>query len=130
MYYKEFLTSLVLSAFSITCKIFLILSIYITTFFYFFIIFFYFLLFFINFLLLFIYLFYFYYFFFLFFYFQFSLFNFAYLFILYFYFILCNPCLRKFLPFNILLYFWLFLKLKLTFSFHTEFVSLINLIVG
>ena len=29
-----------------------------------------------------------------------------------------------------LLYFWLFLKLKLTFSFHTEFVSFINLIVA
>ena len=130
MYYKEFLTSLVLSAFSITCKIFLILSIYITTFFYFFIIFFIFY----YFLVIFYYYLFIYFifttFFFLFFYFQFSLFNFAYLFILYFYFILCNPCLRKFLPFNILLYFWLFLKLKLTFSFHTEFVSLINLIVG
>ena len=65
-----------------------------------------------------------------FFFFQFSLFNFPYLFILYFYFILCNLYLRKFFPFNMLLYFWLFLKLKLTFSFHTEFVSFINLIVG
>ena len=33
-----------------------------------------------------------------------------------------------FLPFNTLLYFWLFLKLK--FLFHTEFVSFVNLIVG
>ena len=47
-----------------------------------------------------------------------------------FFFIFGNLCLRNFRPFNILLYFWLFLKLKLTFSFYTEFVSFINLIVG
>ena len=59
---------------------------------------------------------------------QFSPFIFPYLFI--FYFILYKLCLRKFLPFNTLLYFWLFLKLILKLSFHTEFVSFANLIVG
>ena len=108
---------MVLSPFSITCKIFFIFPIYIKPFLFFFYYYY-------KKKIIFIFLFFFIFFFN-------SLYLISLIFLLFIlFFIFGNLCLRNFLPFNILLYFWLFLKLKLTFSFHTEFVSFINHIVG